>query len=799
MKLPKLPLFEKKPKVEYFLALLLRDEKVGALIVEQSQGKISIIGKHEAFFTTELEAASDEEFAQILDNAISGAEETIPANVAVQNTIFGVKDTWVADKSIRKVYLTKLKTACHQLDLVPMGFIVIAEALAHLIQKEEGAPLSALLTEVGKMTVTVSLFRAGKLVETKHGQITGTPMATVDTLLKTFELVEIFPSRIILFHAGVVDTDKEQADVHDILAQRFISHQWSKGLPFLHVPQVSILPAGFDGKAIVAGAATQLGYEMTGLPIDVEHIGIKTYEKHHEVAPEKVVAKEATDEIALEKKEPIVAPDEAVPAPEETMSTVTADNFGFVHEQDVATLPVEDEPDDEDEESIEETPAHQRQLVEEAEEVEDTEENEDEEEEENEDEAPRSKNRKLGNPFAFVSKLLAPLQRPRVQRSRGKGLGKMAFFVPFILLLVVGVLLLYIFKLKATVALVVAPKMVNETQKVVFSSSAENDFSQNLLAAKEVTVSLDGEASTNATGQKDIGDKAKGTITIYNSADGKKTLASGSVLTSNNGLDFITDKEVQIASASGDIFTGVKSGTAQVSVTAKNIGTDYNLPSNTKFSVANSSDLAGKNDSAFSGGSKKKVTVVAKKDTDKLLTDLPKSLEQKARDQLSSTLGANEVLLSNFTDETFEKKDFDKDPDEQSTTVKLTGTVKFTAIAYRKDDVVSYAQTVLKNKYSQDQDIPEKDITTAISGVKQQEDKNIGAVLDIKAGLLPRLDTAKIDKAITGKSYSEVQEYVRTLPQVERADISLSPGLPFLPKMLPRVTENITIVVQAHE
>ena len=191
--------------------------------------------------------------------------------------------------------------------------------------------------------------------------------------------------------------------------------------------------------------------------------------------------------------------------------------------------------------------------------------------------------------------------------------------------------------------------------------------------------------------------------------------------------------------------------------------------------------------------------MVAKKDTDKLATDLPKSLEQKARDQLSAKLGGDEVLISEFTDESFEKKDFDKNIDDQASAVKLTGTVKFTAVAYRKDDVVQYSQTVLKNKYSQDQTIPEKDITTSVSGIKQREDKNISGVLDIKAGLLPRLDTPKIAKNITGKSYSEVQDYVKGLPQVERADISLSPGLPFLPKFLPRMTDNITIVVQAHE
>jgi hypothetical protein len=805
MKLPNLPLLEKKPKVEYFLALLLRDEKASALIVEQAQGKITIIGKHESFFTSNLEHATEEEIGQVLDTAISGAEETIPANVEVKNTIFGVKDTWVEEKSIKKDYLAKLKQLCHQLDLVPMGFIVISEALAHLIQKEEGAPLSALLTEVGKYSATVSLFRAGKLIETKHGPIEDTPMATVDSLLKRFERVEIFPSRVILFHAGIVDTGTDVANANDSLAQKFIAHQWSKSLPFLHVPQVSILPAGFDGKAIVAGAATQLGYEMVGLPVDIKDTGIKTYEKHHEIASEKAIEKETADEKAIEQKEESQIVEDESDLPTETLSKVKADNFGFIREQDVATMPIIETPDEDEElidEESEKVDHHKGQK--ETEEL-DEEENDDEEyfREEDADEeqvAPKRKHSGIKfSPIGAFAGIFSPMKRARLPKMKIPLGGKLTLFIPLLLLLIVGIVSLYIFKLKATVALVVAPKMIDESQKVIFSPSAENDFSQGVIAAKEVTISLDGDSSTNTSGQKEVGDKAKGTVTIYNSDEAKKTLNAGTVLTSSNGLDFITDKDIVIASASGDIFSGVKSGTAQVSVVAKNIGSDYNLPSNTKFSVSGSSVLAAKNDSAFSGGSKKKVTVVAKKDTDKLLIDLPKSLEQKAREQLGSKLSNDEVLLSQFTEESFEKKDFDKNVDEQATTVKLTGTVKFTAVAYRKDDVVQYAQTALKNKYSQDQTIPEKDIASSVSGVKQREDKNISAVLDIKAGLLPRLDTPKIAKTITGKSYSDVQEYVRGLPQVERADISLSPGIPFLPKLLPRMTDNITIVVKAHE
>ena len=72
---------------------------------------------------------------------------------------------------------------------------------------------------------------------------------------------------------------------------------------------------------------------------------------------------------------------------------------------------------------------------------------------------------------------------------------------------------------------------------------------------------------------------------MFNNGDSGITIAAGTVITSSNDLKFITDKAVSVASASGDIFSGTEPGKADVSVTAEKFGSNYNLPSDTKFSV----------------------------------------------------------------------------------------------------------------------------------------------------------------------------------------------------------------------
>lgn len=516
MSLPiKLPFLDKKPKIEYFLALLLRDEKVTAVIFEQQLGKITILSKQEAALSSSIETLELDNIVQTLDTVITKAEESLPSEVEVQNTIFGVKETWVEEKKIKKEYLNKLKHICEQLSLTPIGFIVLSEAIAHLIKQEEGAPVTALLTEVGKDTVTVSLFRAGKLVEFHQNTITGTPMETVDNTLKEFERVEILPSRVILLHTTLINDKNENDD----LAQQFIAHQWSKGLPFLHVPQVSILPTSFDAKAIVAGAATQLGFDMNDVIMATKEQDIKNYEEQQTISSGQAISQEVREEHELENPEKQMTESTEEKNEHATEEThFTADNFGFVMNKEITDVkqepkpamnkPVRQELSEHKDEKPEETSTLSHENVE-----------DEYEEADAEVEGNKNKNKKL----AFLA-AIAPLTKfgqkiklpPLPIKSK-------LFFLPLLIILLLFVIsVIYFLNVKATVTLALAPKSVEETQKVTFSTTAGNNYSQNMLAAKEVTVSVDGTSSTNATGEKEVGNQAKGTVTLYNSDIAKK-------------------------------------------------------------------------------------------------------------------------------------------------------------------------------------------------------------------------------------------------------------------------------------
>src|SRR5690348_12681937 len=157
MRLPFLGSFGKKEVKNHFLALLLQDEKVGAVILQEVNGKLSVVSQAESQFKSSLEEASFEEWLNVIDKAVSVAEDQLGAGLQTEKTVFGVKGEWIEDGKIKKDYLLRLKKVCEELALEPIGFLVFTEAILHLLQQDEGAPVSAILIEIGKKFLTLSI------------------------------------------------------------------------------------------------------------------------------------------------------------------------------------------------------------------------------------------------------------------------------------------------------------------------------------------------------------------------------------------------------------------------------------------------------------------------------------------------------------------------------------------------------------------------------------------------------------------------------------------------------------------
>lgn len=719
-----LPFFGKKEKKEYFLALLLRDENVTAAIFEEEKGKAHVISKYEERLAKPLEGQTFDEWLEIFDTVISQAENTLQEGVEVQKTIFGVKENWVEGEKIKKEYLLRLKKASDALGLTPIGFLVIYEAIAHLLQQEEGAPVSAILVEIQQQTVGVALIRAGRVMETKRTKLEESVAKITDRLLHHFTNYEVLPSRIIVL------SDKDE---NDSLSQVFIGHSWSKSLPFLHVPQITILPKNFDAKAVIYGAASQMGFEV--------------------LLPE--------------------YPQQQLP--EEKQEQEEEENFGFIKEKDIKNTEVPEKP------KISAIDTITEEII-------------DEEKEEKVVLIFTTAKEFFTSFFKKAFSLLKIIKLPSSGiLPNAIGRKKIFLFPLFFIVILIISLVLYIVFLKADVLLTVTPKIIAQNQNITFSTKSKTDVSKRIIAAKTIDATETGKITKPATGKKEIGEKAKGTITIYSTLRKEQSFNKGITVTASNNIAFSLDETVKVASASGA--SDVKTVKAQIA--AKDIGKESNLPSGMKFTIASfdASEVEAKNDTAFSGGTKKEVTVVSKKDIDLAITDLTENLERLAKENMNKKVGDANKLLPFIVDTNFSQKSADKKVDEEAQNLTIVGSVTYIGLSYSEDEAKELAQNLLKEQLENDS-FEQSNVTYEIKNTKEKSDKEASGQIEAKAFLLPKYEKEKIAKQVAGNSFADAKRTILKLPQVSAIDIRLKPQLPFLPGILPRLSQNITITVE---
>ncbi len=821
MKLPFLGSFGKKEVKNYYLALLLQDEKIGAVILEEIEGRIHVVASAEEHFSTSLEKASFEEWLNNIDKAVSLAENNLPEEIQTEKTVFGVKQDWVEDGKIKKEYLIKLKKVCDELELKPIGFLVFTEAIVHLLQQEEGAPVSAILVEVGKKFLTISLIRAGRIVQTQLTPMEEKITIDVDKALKHFE-TEILPARIILY-------DSEN---NEKLSQSFISHSWSKSLPFLHVPQITVLPVNFDTKGVLYGTATQLGFEVFGeQAIPSRTIGTKKaaleeeeaanggpeenklveekekeLEEPQEQGPEP--AEEPTDVTLLDEIEEEEVKDQEKVEKTGPLETVNSEYFGFVENKDIVDIEGKNFPkpkkENADGKVFEEIP-------------------QDVKNEETDFEKPTGE---IGTQSALLFQGIKKGFNSALKSTPKIKAGLSAVFSPFskffrkkrqgpenrrptplktiiallvILVGITGIILLYVFAISAQVNIAVTPMVTQDTSPVTFAVDGQSNFDNNQIAAKTISQNEDGNLSQDTTGTKQVGTQAKGQVTIFSRLTSTTTLKKGTVITASNDLEFTLDSDTQVASFSGDT-TDPSITVANVSVTAKDIGPEYNIPSGTKFNIdgLDKTDVSAKNDNPFTGGTKKDISIVSQDDVDKLTSTLTKNLESQAQNDMKKTLSGTQELLPFFAQEDVVKKTLTNNVGDEAKSVSLDATVSYEGVIVDKNDLISFAKQVLKDKITQDADMENSKLETALTDTKQDKD-TISGTLAIKASILPKIDKNQIGSDISGKSFAEAQSLIKNIPQVSGVVIQLQPNLPFLPKILPRISDHINIKILTDE
>lgn len=351
-----------------------------------------------------------------------------------------------------------------------------------------------------------------------------------------------------------------------------------------------------------------------------------------------------------------------------------------------------------------------------------------------------------------------------------------------------------VFAPHATIAIKARTTDAPLNQQVSIAPGNELSAENMKLQASEKSGSVDVNSEFTATGEKNVGDKAKGVVQLTRSQPGDVTVAAGTTLSTSSGLEFVTDSAVTVPGATVDFVPPyLHPGSATVGVTAAEGGEKYNGASGSVSGAP--SGISAAFSGTTSGGTDKIAAVVTKDDIAKALDAAKSDFDQdKAKQDLKAQFGDSVIAIGDsFTvDTTKLKSSIAADGVADSKTPAIVGSITYTMYGVAKDELKSYLTSALEAQFEN----PDRQ-KVYDSGVDSAEFSNIHAAKDSITATLtatgkigPKIDENTVKDAAEGKKQGEVEGLLKQINGVDTVKVHFSP---FWVNVVPSNPQKITV------
>lgn len=316
---------------------------------------------------------------------------------------------------------------------------------------------------------------------------------------------------------------------------------------------------------------------------------------------------------------------------------------------------------------------------------------------------------------------------------------------------------------------------------------------------KTVVQSIEREASVDfeATGEKDVGDKATGTVRFTTSSPTARTIAAGTALTTSGGLTFTLNAAVNLPGATLSFECGgICPSSATGMVTASEPGEKYNAASGSLSGAP--AGVSASFTGATSGGTSKTVPMVTAADVQKAKEKLVADSTDAVRSELTAKFPDSvQVIEASFVadraDATASPAVGEEAADKKA---KLTSKVTYRLNGIEKSELEKYLTEVLK-KQMQDQTTQKVYKTGAdkatMNDFNRQGDR--ASVRLVATGHIgPVIDETEVKEKVAGKRFGDIQGELSQIDGVSDVKVDFSFfWVRTVPKDLDRITVEFNI------
>lgn len=344
---------------------------------------------------------------------------------------------------------------------------------------------------------------------------------------------------------------------------------------------------------------------------------------------------------------------------------------------------------------------------------------------------------------------------------------------------VAGVLLIgflvwaVVFAPHATIYITAKTADASANDAVTLAPGGATDAAKKTLRAVTKSGKKDISFEFNATGKKEIGEKATGTVRFSTDsitvARRGVTIPAGTELTASGNLVYVTSRSVSITLAN-------PSGTTGVSAAER--GTKYNGASGALDGAPQG--VSAELTDATGGGTDKTVAVVTAGDIANARKNLDEQIDADAlKQELAGQFDDTIIVLTDSykIDKSGVASSPGQDGEAESGKARMSGTVSYTMSGVAKSEVAIYLDAYFKRQMGKSDD--QRVYNNGASGAKFNNVSGSGGT--VKANLIatgkigPRIDDNELKKEAAGKRYGDIQSSLQAIQGVDSVDVKFSP------------------------
>ncbi len=320
-------------------------------------------------------------------------------------------------------------------------------------------------------------------------------------------------------------------------------------------------------------------------------------------------------------------------------------------------------------------------------------------------------------------------------------------------------------------------KLDFELSVSVSSAYSQADSAANKIPGQFLSFTADLDKDFASSGQKEVAQKARGEITVYNNFNSEpQNLVATTRFESSSGLVFRTPRPVSIPGAK--LISGkLVPGSITVEVIADKPGKDYNINAD-KFTIPGFkgtpkyTGFYGESSKPMAGGMTGLSKVVTERDFNSAKDAVTKEVLAKAAENLK--LKTNGLKILEPTSNEIVSLKSTAEVDDAAEGFAISATAEARTVGFHEDDLFALVENFVNKKGNLE--VLKNSLNLNYGNIQlDAAKKTLSFKLGVSGEAAARVNQEKLVNGLLGMPQSKIKDYLLAIPEVESARVILSP------------------------